>query len=281
MVVFEDLPSTDTPLNASNLNNNFNELNEKTTEGIKLNTFSAYNTSSAWYKILTYTGDSAISLKVIGGSTVGGLEGRGNFEVLISSGTNNNSATIIYGTKGINTTNFKFIDKGNNNYELWFKIPQFTYYKITTYRQTNDAPTTINFNGGVGTPSGTEIGFFNNSVGVVESGENSNGSYIKYADGTMVCTSVRTFPDLSFTSPWGSLYETTSQSLGSMPQSFVEIPIINATVVSTSIASSWAAIIEYIKDTNTYNYGYIAFARPNNTASATISVNITAIGRWM
>lgn len=64
---------------------------------------------------------------------------------------------------------------------------------------------------------------------VVESGSNANGNYIKYADGTMICTK-KVIGEVSFTSSWGSLYDTGDNpfDLGNWAIPFIDVPIVSA-----------------------------------------------------
>lgn len=50
-----------------------------------------------------------------------------------------------------------------------------------------------------------------NNVKVVESGSNSNGSWTKWSDGTMICRKNIDYGNLSITTQWGSFYETSSK----------------------------------------------------------------------
>ena len=50
-----------------------------------------------------------------------------------------------------------------------------------------------------------------NNVKVVENGSNSNGSWTKWSDGTMICRKNIDYGNLSITTQWGSFYETSSK----------------------------------------------------------------------
>lgn len=119
----------------------------------------------------------------------------------------------------------------------------------------------------------------NNLVGainsIVESGSNANGDYIKYSDGTMICTKKVSFVGLQFTIAWGNAYETPPIDLGDYAQEFVEIPLM-----FISCAYSTAAA-EGLANTKT-GYGRVVFYRPIRTDAADYSYNIylMAIGKW-
>ena len=110
---------------------------------------------------------------------------------------------------------------------------------------------------------------------VVESGSNTNGDYIKYSDGTMICTKKVSFVGLQFTIAWGSAYETPPVDLGDYAQEFVDIPLM-----FVSCAQSTAAA-EGLGNTKT-GYGSVVFYRPIRTDATTYSYTfyLMAIGKW-
>lgn len=65
MITFEDLPSTNTPLNAANLNNNFNELNNILSSGSESGRVKIGNIGIEWGQVNVTSGTSS--------STSGGL----------------------------------------------------------------------------------------------------------------------------------------------------------------------------------------------------------------
>lgn len=112
-----------------------------------------------------------------------------------------------------------------------------------------------------------------NGSPIVDSGSNTNGEYIKYADGTMVCTKKVSFNN-TFTTAWGSMYTTDAISLGSWASAFTVVPTVNA-----SIMSNYSAFIQSINDCTTTQVGTTYLARPVNT-NAQGTISIIAIGKW-
>lgn len=110
---------------------------------------------------------------------------------------------------------------------------------------------------------------------IVESGSNANGEYIKYSDGTMICTKKVSFTGLQFTTVWGNAYETPPIDLGDYAQEFIDIP-----VMFVSCAYSTAAP-EGLANTKT-SYGSVVFYRPIKTDATTYSYTfyLMAIGKW-
>ena len=114
---------------------------------------------------------------------------------------------------------------------------------------------------------------------IIESGNNENGSWTKWADGTMMC-----IKHVTGVTPvnraWGSLYESLDVPLGDYSQPFIEIPIVSATISIPYGESGNGLFIEWIKDKSKTSYGSAIFVRPNESDGATYQVDLTAKGRW-
>lgn len=115
--------------------------------------------------------------------------------------------------------------------------------------------------------------------GIIESGSNTNGEYIKYADGTMICTSARRFENVAVTTAWGSLYDSPSLELGNMPEVFVSIPKVFITSHNITGQTSRACFIEWITGTTTSSWGSTAVARPTS-GNSDLAFSLLAIGKW-
>lgn len=118
---------------------------------------------------------------------------------------------------------------------------------------------------------------------IVESGSNENGSWIKYADGTMICTMIRSANfDMTTGIQWGSLYVWNYDEHVLFPQRFVDIPIVNINEYPQTNGSS-SFLINYNKPVITVDsYVCIAVARPvlSTNNNAQIDFHFTARGRW-
>lgn len=111
---------------------------------------------------------------------------------------------------------------------------------------------------------------------IVESGENDNGSWIKYYDGTMICTKKLEGITNNVSKEWGNLYESQSAiDLGSMPETFTELKYINASLTS----ENWHSWIVRHEGTTTSNFGKLYLARPT-TGNVNVNINCLAIGKW-
>lgn len=109
---------------------------------------------------------------------------------------------------------------------------------------------------------------------VVESGSNSNGNWIKYSDGTMICWGYYEKENIAINRTFGSLYECQSFNLGDFSQNFAEIPRVTITKLGTVCA--W---IESLDNVTRSSLGTANWVRPT-AGTYTLTYSYTAIGRW-
>lgn len=110
---------------------------------------------------------------------------------------------------------------------------------------------------------------------IIESGSNSNGSYIKWSDGTMICTK-SVIVSTKIENPWGNLFESSQLDLGNFPVSFIETPVLS--VNKTIGRGSWLELVEGTTNSaigNTYLVSAVS-----TTSTINITINIIAIGKW-
>lgn len=109
---------------------------------------------------------------------------------------------------------------------------------------------------------------------VVDSGSNSNGTWVKWMDGTMLCYMNKVIGNVDITTSWGSMYETSSQiSLGDYPQSFIETP-------SVSIMPTNTFFVEKSNNTTSTSWGGFWPCRPVSSSGYYVAVSCIAIGKW-
>ena len=108
--------------------------------------------------------------------------------------------------------------------------------------------------------------------GIIESGSNSNGSYIKFSDGTMICRKYINFGEMEVSNTWGSMYETSELSIGNYAQPFIEIPQISVMPLNTFF-------VEKRGNTTATSWGSFWATRPVST-TIYIGVDCIAIGKW-
>lgn len=108
-----------------------------------------------WVKVLTIPNVSyKTAFNVEAYSLAASIEKRGHWKAICCVGTNNNSLHLIYGTNGINTSDFDYRQLSDGSYELWFHIPQYTSYGVYVTSAYGTLPN-ITMVGELGTPSGT------------------------------------------------------------------------------------------------------------------------------
>lgn len=117
---------------------------------------------------------------------------------------------------------------------------------------------------------------------VVENGSNNNGSWIKFADGTMICRFTQII-NLAVTNAWGSLYGG-KFSLHDYPQEFIDIPEASITLVANNDGNYGGWIgnnggTDDIRPTKK-NIGEFVILRPTTNNNGYYKVQVIAIGKW-
>jgi hypothetical protein len=113
-----------------------------------------------------------------------------------------------------------------------------------------------------------------NGAVIVEQGSNAYGSYIKFADGTLICTKKHSF-QTTCTNAWGSMFDSPEITIGWLPATFTDVPTVTA--VSTGANSCF---LEGVRDTTTSIWGKMWICRPVSTGAAEYVVDLIAIGKW-
>lgn len=110
------------------------------------------------------------------------------------------------------------------------------------------------------------------------SGSNSYGNWIKFEDGTMICT--RTFETaINCTNSWGTLYYGQNNNKYNFAQNFIEPPILNLQYSATGALSFIPiAYSEIVIDED--GFKRIEIARPNSATNVGVKVYFIAIGKW-
>lgn len=116
---------------------------------------------------------------------------------------------------------------------------------------------------------------------IVETGTNANGTYTKWADGTMICTrSLDVSTALSTQLGSSTLYYNASTGVVAsqqMPASFIALPKVHAQLTCDQSTTGWLGGFS-TPSTSAWGTCYLleAFAR----TSQTYHIYLTAIGRW-
>ena len=119
--------------------------------------------------------------------------------------------------------------------------------------------------------------FVNAETMGIETITNSNGTAIKYPDGTLICTNKIENQSYEITTAWGAIFETANTSTtGSttFPVAFVSKPALTA----TQIGNLSGGMLNDLYYDNT-KITRVNFRRPTS-ATAVLSYSYIAIGRW-
>lgn len=207
---------------------------------------------------------------------------------------NNNKPTVQY--KIWNTsepTNYTTLTTSNAENVIIkdYEINNITYtsaydYKIKMYDAFTNKETTSNPKIGrvptgksVWTEYKDRVDFIKATIlgkNIIESGENENGSYIKYYDGTMICRGTHTIA----TGTWntaGSLYYYDYKDAISFPQEFIDTDTLSVEISSNNSAFVfWCQGVSFDKSSIT-NVNLVRTSVANNS---NITISYIAIGKW-
>ena len=113
---------------------------------------------------------------------------------------------------------------------------------------------------------------------IVGSGSNDYGSYVKFADGTMICRRTIT-KIINCSTAWGSLYYGSDDTEYNYAQSFIEPPEVSIDVVPNSGVGFFQGCYERTNiGANTWS-GY-SIMRPTSANDVIVKVFVVAIGKW-
>jgi hypothetical protein len=111
---------------------------------------------------------------------------------------------------------------------------------------------------------------------IIERGSNANGEFVKYADGTMICTKFFTgFGPVNLA--YGSAFRSATISTGSPASNFSTVPFVFYTVRGNTAAPTYAAPFVSAAATS---LGSVQLCRETSSASTGFEMDLTAIGRW-
>ena len=113
---------------------------------------------------------------------------------------------------------------------------------------------------------------------ISESGTNSNGTYVKFTDGTMICYNKQTF-NTSITTPSGALFISNNLNMNNYPASFTELPAVTLNVVR--LGSSYPFSAYKTSESTLTKPPTIRIANSEAvTSSLDYIVDYVSIGRW-
>lgn len=104
---------------------------------------------------------------------------------------------------------------------------------------------------------------------VIERGSNANGEFVRYADGTQICTF--TAPAIDCNSATGAMFQTAAASTWTFPAAFTASPAVSGSAGSNV---RWLAMGPPTTSAVTYR------AMAPGSSSTAVAPTLTAIGRW-
>ena len=112
---------------------------------------------------------------------------------------------------------------------------------------------------------------------IIEEGTNANGTYIKYRNGTMICTSRTTLTNIVVGTASGSCYSNDANINIDFPKAFISRPIVSLQVTGTT--TGWLMTYTATGTPEIKTDGFRIFRTTSRTAS-TYYIDMIAIGRW-
>ena len=109
---------------------------------------------------------------------------------------------------------------------------------------------------------------------VVESGSNSNGNYIKFSDGTMICWMQETVTNQAINNAYGSLFQGARQY--TFPVPFIGNVTAKCTIFQYGTSASWGTASSFTNSVVTLR-GFDVFSRE---AGENCKIGYMAIGKW-
>ena len=113
-------------------------------------------------------------------------------------------------------------------------------------------------------------------AGIVESGSNSNGSYIKFSDGTMICYLNIAVTDQAIDTKYGTSSLYFGRRTWTFPVAFIKEPNVSCGQFKWGTGGSWGSASGATK-TIAYLIGYDMYSRASGTRTI---ISATAIGKW-
>ena len=111
------------------------------------------------------------------------------------------------------------------------------------------------------------------SGAIIERGSNANGEYVKYADGTMICTYKATVTDQAISSAYQGLF--TGGRSWTLPHEFIEPPICKGDII-WGTSASWAILNSSTISTAVF----VAVDVVSRASGTSTQLSFMAIGRW-
>ncbi|MCO7217603.1 prophage tail fiber N-terminal domain-containing protein [Halomonas sp. OfavH-34-E] len=94
---------------------------------------------------------------------------------------------------------------------------------------------------------------------LIESDSNSNGTWVRFADGTQFCSHIATGRDIDISNPAGALYRTPSQGTWNFPASFLEEPVGDVTATGAG-SLFWSSVTTSNASGSGMDFYYVGYS---------------------
>lgn len=182
---------------------------------------------------------------------------------------------VFFGCKSGKCTAYSgTVPSGYSSLVDWSNRANIRAYKIVsgnlTYDSARDTTLKNQWN--------TEVENSKISNYISSQGSNSNGSWIKYVDGTME-TRQRYKASFDSVVEWGSMFAYSINNIKNYPQTFIELPTVSVTL-SVDHINGWVCTnVETGVESTSRPCGY-QFVRPTKKTPENTYLNIIAKGKW-
>lgn len=117
---------------------------------------------------------------------------------------------------------------------------------------------------------------------IIESGSNDKGNYIKYSDGTMICTQKIELTNISISTTWGSwyVYAESSDNYHYFPKKFAEVYSFSIELLNQGSSSGFMIGDYGRRQVDLDKWTGLTLIRPTSATKVNATLCATAIGRW-
>ena len=121
-------------------------------------------------------------------------------------------------------------------------------------------------------------GFYGTNT-ITSMGNNTNGSYIKWDNGLMVCYKTIS-GTIDITTAWGSLYVSSDIDMGNFAESFISRPSVNYSANTSTGTQFMLTVSGANGNATSTSAGRTAIVRPNSRTGVAYVIDVIAIGLW-
>lgn len=172
----------------------------------------------------------------------------------------------------------------SNRLCFWFKqlndSTTFRFRLCTTFGQNNPSYTCVNAAKPTNITVDTAVYLWQgyndkNSHVIIQQGSTADGAYIRFDNGTQICTKSLWY-STNVNLAWGSLFYSNRISLGNFAAQFSSMPFITATMIQ----GSGSGFLETIAQGNGLTIGTASILSPTAVTGLNGWIHIHAIGKW-